>query len=132
MFSALSYFMLDNQDLFSSVGTAFAESLLQPGESVFKSISSARGNIEDLMKERIQVRKEETWSDQLEDIKQYKFKKRMRTWKVIPFQWGELIVFTTDTVDWNCPRPPKSSPSRVTSLGSSTTECQPSPSNTRE
>ena len=52
MFSALSYFMLDNHDLFSSVGTTFAESLLQPRESVFKSISSARGNIEDLMKRK--------------------------------------------------------------------------------
>ena len=52
MFSALSHFMLDNLDLFNSVGPAFAESLLQPGESVFKSISSARGNIEDLIKRK--------------------------------------------------------------------------------
>lgn len=39
------------------------------------------------------------------------------TWKVMVFQCGEFTVFTIDTVDWNWPRPPKSSPSRVTSFG---------------
>jgi hypothetical protein len=34
-------------------------------------------------------------------------------------QWTELTVLTMDTVDWNSPRPQYSSPSRVTSLGSS-------------
>lgn len=48
-------------------------------------------------------------------------KQNIFTWNVIFFQWGELAVLTIDTVDWNSPRPAKSSPSSVTSFGSSGT-----------